>query len=62
MDTELSDEALTAKLAEIGIRIKALSSYYHLPAGADRHLFVVNYSVLEEDALEQALNRLPEGL
>ena len=62
VDTELSDEALTAKLAEIGIRIKALSSYYHLPAGADRHLFVVNYSVLEEDALEQALNRLPERL
>ena len=62
IDTPLSDEAMTAKLAVSGIRIKALSSYYHLPAGEALHLFVVNYSVLEEDALEQALNRLPEEL
>ena len=60
--TTLSDEAVTAKLAAAGIRIRSLSSYYHLPAGTDRHLFVVNYSVLDETALEQALNHLPEGL
>ena len=58
VDTELSDTALTERIAAAGIRIKPISSYYHLPAGEDRHLFVVNYSVLDEDALEQALNRL----
>ena len=60
--TTLSDEAVTAKLAAAGIRIRSLSSYYHLPAGADTHLFVVNYSQLDETALETALGRLPEGL
>ena len=62
IDTELSDDAMTAKLAAAGIRIRSLGSYYHLPAGEALHLFVVNYSVLEEDALEQALRRLPEVL
>ena len=62
IDTPLSDAALTEKLAASGIRIRALSSYYHLPAGADTHLFVVNYSVLDETALETALCCLPEWL
>ena len=62
IDTRLSDEAMTEKLARAGIRLKALSSYYHLPAGEDTHLFVVNYSVLDEQALEEALHRLPEEL
>ena len=58
VDTELSDAALTRHLAQAGIRIKPISSYYHLPAGEDRHLFVVNYSTLDPDVLEQALNTL----
>ena len=58
VDTELSDAALTEHIAAAGIRIKPISSYYHLPAGEDRHLFVVNYSVLDEEVLSQALNRL----
>ena len=62
VDTQLSDAALTRLLASAGIRIKAISSYYHLPAGEDRHLFVVNYSVLDEEALEQALKDLPGKL
>ena len=62
VDTEVSDAALTQRLAAAGIRIKPISSYYHLPAGEDRHLFVVNYSVLDEDALEAALKALPQAL
>ena len=62
VDTELSDTALMDRLAAAGIRIKSISSYYHLPAGEDRHLFVVNYSVLDEETLEQTLKGLPEHL
>ena len=62
VDTEVSDAELTRHLAAAGIRIKPISSYYHLPAGEDRHLFVVNYSVLDEDALEAALKALPRVL
>ena len=53
---------LTAQLAAAGIRIKSISSYYHLPEEKDTHLFVVNYSVLDEDALARALEGLPEHL
>ena len=61
-DTRLSDDALTEKLLQAGIRVKPLSSYYHLPAGEDLHCFLVNYSVLDEAALEEALQRLSEAL
>lgn len=62
VDTELSDGALTEKLLAAGIRVKPLSSFYHLPAGEDLHCFLVNYSVLDEEALEAALRSLPEHL
>ena len=59
VETELSDDAMVQRLEAAGIRIKSIGSFYHLPAGEDRHLFVVNYSVLDEGALEEALKRLP---
>ena len=62
VDTELSDTILTQRLAEAGILIKPISSYYHLPAAENRHLFVVNYSVLDETALQKALESLPAHL
>ena len=62
VQTQLPDAVLVEHLAQAGIRIKPISSYYHLPAGEDRHLFVVNYSVLDETALEEALSRLPDHL
>ena len=62
VETELPDVVLARRLADAGIRIKPISSYYHLPAGEDRHMFVVNYSVLDEAALEQALKTLPDHL
>ena len=54
VDTPLSDKELTEKLAAAGIRIRALSSYYH-DKSEDLHCLVVNYSGLKEEALEQAL-------
>jgi len=62
VDTDLSDARLTEILEQAGIRISALSSYYHGVAGQDRHLFVVNYSSLDEAALETALKVLPDHL
>ena len=58
-DTELSDEALTKRLEEAGIRVKMLSTYYHADTGEHRHCLVVNYSGLKEEALEKALEILP---
>ena len=62
VNTAYSDRELVARMAEAGIRVKPISSYYHLPVGEDRHLFVVNYSVLDEQMLEAALQSLPEDL
>ena len=62
VNTELPDAVLAEKLEMCGIRIKPISCYYHLPAGEDPHLFVVNYSVLDENVLEQVLEGLPRLL
>ena len=57
VDTTLTDAQLTARLAEAGIRVRALSEYFHEVA-EDRHCLVVNYSGLKEEALQTALDLL----
>ena len=54
VDTALSDRELTEKLAAAGIRIRALSSYYH-DQSEDLHCLVINYSGLKEEAFAAAL-------
>ena len=45
LDTELEDEALEQRCADAGIRVLALSRYYHGPVPEeDRHCLVINYS------------------
>ena len=55
--TELTDRQLTAALDQAGIRIQALSDYYH-DSQKDRHCLVVNYSGIREENLEKALEAL----
>ena len=55
--TNLSDRELTRKLEDSGIRIRALSDYYH-DNPKDRHCLVVNYSGIREENLEKALKTL----
>lgn len=60
--TQLSDEELTAQWRGAGIRIRALSEYYHGPTPwEDRQCLVVDYSGLTEEdfsRLEEALGRV----
>ena len=60
VETAYSDRELVTRLEEAGIRVRALSEYYHQEQ-KDRHCLVVNYSGLKEDALAEALERL-EGI
>ncbi len=62
IDTERSDEALTAHLRAAGIRVHALSHYYHCPPVESAHCLVVNYSGLDEQALERVLKTIPPDL
>ena len=61
VDTALSDEELTRRLEARGMKIRAMSHYYH-----DRpesiHILVVNYAILSEDALDAWLRQLPDTL
>ncbi len=59
IDTEAGDRALTEALARRGIRVKALSEYYHEDT-RDRHCLVVNYSGLKEDAFREAMAALDD--
>ena len=60
--TELSDEALMQQWQNAGIRIRALSEYYHGPTPVeDRQCLVVDYSGLTEESfalLQEALTFL----
>ena len=52
--TSLSDEALTERFAQCGVRVHALSRYYSQAVPEDkRHILVVNYSGLEEAELHR---------
>ena len=62
VDTQWTDRQLTDWLLEQGIRIQALSSFYHDSSPGELHCLVVNYSGLEEEQLEQAMQRLERGL
>ena len=54
VDTALTDRELTARLTRAGIRVQALSEFYH-DSREDRRCLVINYSGIREEGLEQAL-------
>ena len=60
VDTRLTDRELTGSLARVGIRVQALSEFYH-DSRADRRTLVINYSGVREEDLEAALTAL-EGI
>ena len=59
VDTTLTDAQLTQRLAERGIRVRALSEYFH-DRPEDRHCLVVNYSGLKEETLQASLDILED--
>lgn len=57
VDTSRSDRELTALLRSSGIHIHTLSHYYH-GAYRDSRMLVVNYALLSEENLTEALDKL----
>ncbi len=63
VETELSDQALTALCASVGIRVQALSEFYHGPVPPEsRHCLVVNYSGIQEENFGNDWSMLSQGL
>ena len=64
VDTDMTDSELVRHCESKGIRVRALSSYYHLKVPKeDEHCLVINYAGLNQEDLEQVLARwdgLPE--
>ena len=56
--TELTDRELIRRLREAGIRVHALSHYYHSEGKEETHCLVVNYAGLNEDTLRSVLDTL----
>ena len=59
VDTRWTDAQLTEWLERQGIRVQALSSFYHDSTPGDLHQLVVNYSGIDVAQLQQALEQLP---
>jgi GntR family transcriptional regulator/MocR family aminotransferase len=61
VDSSLSDDEMVKKCARAGIRIRALSDYFHGTEALDTHCLVVNYAGLKNediDKLADILGRL----
>ena len=56
VDTPMTDEELVRFCEERGVRLRSLSSYYHLPIPEeDRHCLVINYAGVSQEDLEKVL-------
>jgi GntR family transcriptional regulator/MocR family aminotransferase len=53
VDTGLSDRELAEKCAQAGIRIRALSDYYHGGKHTGTRCLVVNYSGLKDQDIDR---------
>lgn len=58
LKTDLSDEIFCRKALQKGIKISSLSQYYVDPPENVKHIFIVNYSSLSEDVMEEAIMRI----
>ncbi len=62
VDTALPDGELVARCCAVGMRVRALSSYYHGPIpDADRHCLVVSYGGLSEKDMSRLEEILKKG-
>lgn len=58
LDTDISDEELIKRLREENINIKALSEFYSKEKEEDKHIFLINYSNIDETKLEKGLDAI----
>ena len=56
--TGKDDHVLQQELSQKGIRMRPLSYYYVGSAEGAAHTFVLNYSGMEEDCLDEAIDRI----
>ena len=62
LEMEMTDSCFTERCAAEHIRITPISVYYHVPETAPQHIYVINYSSLEEKLLPDAVEKIAEIL
>ena len=60
IETDLSDDELTEKARGRGVNLSCLSRYYHNRDTAPEHTLIINYSGLDKDKIDEAVERLFE--
>ena len=58
VDTKLSDEELTKRALERGVKLSFLSYYYYTSDTAPQHTLIINYSGLKKDKISQIVDML----
>lgn len=58
VDTALPDDVFCLQAGEQGIRITSLSQYYQYPTEDSQGIFLVNYSSVPEERMEEAVEKL----
>ena len=61
-ETKYSDEELIQRIAEKSIHISCLSEYFYNKKKAKKHTLIINYSGIEPTKIEEAVERLFEGI
>lgn len=62
LNTELSDKQVKENLLKSKIRIKAVTDYYMDRETKDQHQFILNYSNLVIEGLENAISEMKKAL
>ncbi|MDD6400049.1 MAG: PLP-dependent aminotransferase family protein [Lachnospiraceae bacterium] len=60
LDTNQTDEFVISKFKEKGVKVEALSDYYLTEEKEKQHLFIVNYSNLNEEKIDDAIKIIEE--
>ena len=60
--TKQEDAVLQQKLYQAGIKLSYLSQYYHVPPNDCSHVFIINYSSVPEEVMEEAIQRIYESV
>lgn len=55
INTELSDKEFLLKLEQSGIKLSCLSQYYQIPPKEVEHIFIINYSFVAEENVDNAI-------
>lgn len=62
INTELSDRDFLLKLEQSGIKLSSLSQYYQIPPKEAAHTFIMNYSFVDEENMEKAIQMIYRAL